>query len=262
MKGLYSIEALLTSQHNIPQNFISLYTHTSVPTPTFWSFSGTNYDFDKVQAKRLEKDIQISLVHDHDTDRARNDFLEGRLSRRSSSAEILSVSLDQSLDDVLATSEDPHKPSAGSHHRRSSSTATYEDIKMKSSPSFEATIPSPPLPTTEPLVDVRIIDFAHSTHKGLDDPVVYAGPDHGFLFGLENMIAILKGIERDHGWDVLEYHCNVFMWFSQASLFHKKKAIALWILIHKQWNIVPGHYNAINKNTKMYLQMLPNAMQL
>ena len=107
--------------------------------------------------------------------------------------------LDQSLDDVLATSEDPHKLSVGSHHRRSSSTATYEDIKMKSSPSFEATVPSPPLLTTEPLVDVRIIDFAHSTHKGLDDPVVYSGPDHGFLFGLENMIALLKGIERDHG---------------------------------------------------------------
>jgi inositol-hexakisphosphate kinase len=51
----------------------------------------------------------------------------------------------------------------------------------------------------EPLVDVRIIDFAHSTHKDLDDPVVYSGPDSGFLFGLENMIALLKGIERDQG---------------------------------------------------------------
>jgi len=109
------------------------------------------------------------------------------------------VLLDQSLDDVLATSEDPNKSSVGLHHRRTSSTATYEDIKVKSSPSFEATIPSPLLPMTEPLVDVRIIDFAHSTHKGLDDPVIYSGPDHGFLFGLENMIAILKGIERDHG---------------------------------------------------------------
>lgn len=161
--------------------------------------SSTNYDFDKVQAKSLEKDSQMSLVNDHDTDCARNYVMEGRLSRRSSSAEALSMSLDQSLDDVLATSEDPHKSSVGSHHRRSSSTATYEDIKMKSSSSFEATAPSSPLPTTEPLVDVRIIDFAHSTHKDLDDPVVYSGPDHGFLFGLENMIALLKGIERDHG---------------------------------------------------------------
>ena len=76
---------------------------------------------------------------------------------------------------------------------------------------------------TEPLVDVRIIDFAHSTHKGLDDPVIYSGPDHGFLFGLENMIAILKGIERDHGWDILGYRCCIFMSFSQAPLFHKKR---------------------------------------
>ena len=227
MKAIYSIETLLTTcqvtQHNIPQNLISFYTHTSVPALTFWSFSGTNFDFDKVQAKSLEKDSQISLVHDHDTDCARSDFLGGRLSRRSSSAETLSLLLDQSLDDVLATSEDPNKSSVGSHHRRSSSTATYEDIKVKSSPSFEATVPSPLLPTTEPLVDVRIIDFAHSTHKDLDDPVVYSGPDHGFLFGLENMIALLKGIERDHGWDILGYHCNIFMSFIQAPFFHKKR---------------------------------------
>jgi hypothetical protein len=107
--------------------------------------------------------------------------------------------LDQSVDDFLGASEDPHKSSAQSHHRRSSSTATYEDIKVNSSPSYEASVPSSPLLTPEPLVDVRIIDFAHSTHKGLDDPVVYSGPDRGFLFGLENMIALLKGIERDHG---------------------------------------------------------------
>ncbi|KAF4527415.1 hypothetical protein B566_EDAN015314, partial [Ephemera danica] len=38
----------------------------------------------------------------------------------------------------------------------------------------------------EPLVDVRIIDFAHSTHKSLGDPIQYTGPDQGFLFGIEN----------------------------------------------------------------------------
>ena len=63
----------------------------------------------------------------------------------------------------------------------------------------------PPSPTLfgvvvpEPLVDVRIIDFAHSTHRGLSDPVSYTGPDSGFIFGLENMISILKNIERDYG---------------------------------------------------------------
>lgn len=52
--------------------------------------------------------------------------------------------------------------------------------------------------TDDPLVDVRIIDFAHSTHKGLGDSVMYSGPDRGFLFGLENLIGLLKGIEREY----------------------------------------------------------------
>ena len=109
--------------------------------------------------------------------------------------------LDQSLDEFISATEESQKSPASLHLRRSSSTATYEEVKINKSPSYESSVPSSPLPSLapEPLVDVRIIDFAHSTHKGLDDPVVYSGPDRGFLFGLENMIALLKGIERDHG---------------------------------------------------------------
>lgn len=51
----------------------------------------------------------------------------------------------------------------------------------------------------EPNVDVKMIDFAHSTHKALDDPIVYSGPDRGFLFGLEKLINMLKAIESDYG---------------------------------------------------------------
>jgi inositol-hexakisphosphate kinase len=50
----------------------------------------------------------------------------------------------------------------------------------------------------EPLTDVRIIDFAHSTHGNMPDAFLYTGSDHGFLFGLENMIAILKTLHRDY----------------------------------------------------------------
>nr|XP_040572371.1 inositol hexakisphosphate kinase 1-like isoform X2 [Lepeophtheirus salmonis] len=46
----------------------------------------------------------------------------------------------------------------------------------------------------ENVVDVRIIDFAHSTHKGLKDTVHYEGPDQGFIFGLNNFIDILERI--------------------------------------------------------------------
>lgn len=41
-------------------------------------------------------------------------------------------------------------------------------------------------------VDVRMIDFAHSTHRGLKDSTLHEGPDRGFLFGLDNFIAILN----------------------------------------------------------------------
>ncbi|XP_054286312.1 inositol hexakisphosphate kinase 1-like isoform X2 [Macrosteles quadrilineatus] len=49
----------------------------------------------------------------------------------------------------------------------------------------------------EPLTDVRIIDFAHSTHATMDDKVIYSGPDNGFLLGLNNMIQLLKSILAD-----------------------------------------------------------------
>lgn len=184
-------------QHSV---FI-LFTHIFVLSQTFCCFLGTVYDFDKARVKSLQQDSQVSLsTHDHDEGLMRNDCMGGRLSRRSSSAETLSAMLDQSFDCFLSAPENSHKSPTGTYHRRSSSTATCEDIKVNSPSSFEATsVPSSPLLTPEPLVDVRIIDFAHSTHKGLGDPVLYSGPDRGFLFGLENMIALLKGIDRDHG---------------------------------------------------------------
>jgi len=46
----------------------------------------------------------------------------------------------------------------------------------------------------EPLTDVRIIDFAHSTHATMEDKVLYSGPDSGFLLGLNNMIQLFKSI--------------------------------------------------------------------
>uniref|UniRef100_A0A2D4J652 Kinase n=1 Tax=Micrurus lemniscatus lemniscatus TaxID=129467 RepID=A0A2D4J652_MICLE len=49
----------------------------------------------------------------------------------------------------------------------------------------------------QPKVDVRMIDFAHSTFKGFrDDPTVHDGPDMGYVFGLESLINII-GQMRD-----------------------------------------------------------------
>ncbi|XP_044300213.1 inositol hexakisphosphate kinase 3 isoform X2 [Varanus komodoensis] len=48
---------------------------------------------------------------------------------------------------------------------------------------------------SHPKVDVRMIDFAHTTYKGSQyDQTVYDGPDHGYIFGLENLIKIIQSI--------------------------------------------------------------------
>ena len=49
------------------------------------------------------------------------------------------------------------------------------------------------------LVDLRLIDFAHSTHRGLHDSCVHQGPDQGLLFGLDSFVNILKEIEQTVG---------------------------------------------------------------
>ncbi|XP_066951440.1 inositol hexakisphosphate kinase 1 [Macrobrachium rosenbergii] len=46
----------------------------------------------------------------------------------------------------------------------------------------------------KPRVDIRLIDFAHSTHKGMGDSKVYSGPDEGITLGLENLIKIFQDI--------------------------------------------------------------------
>jgi len=49
------------------------------------------------------------------------------------------------------------------------------------------------------IVDLRIIDFAHSTHEGMRDATLHVGPDGGFVFGLNNFIEILGDIKAHNG---------------------------------------------------------------
>ena len=53
--------------------------------------------------------------------------------------------------------------------------------------------------SNQDLVDVRLIDFAHSTHRGLNDSCVHDGPDQGLLFGLNSFVNLLLEIERTAG---------------------------------------------------------------
>ncbi|KAI1890346.1 hypothetical protein AGOR_G00152790 [Albula goreensis] len=57
----------------------------------------------------------------------------------------------------------------------------------------------PPHSAPPPSVDVRMIDFAHSTFKGFrDDQTVHDGPDRGYVFGLESLIKILESIREEN----------------------------------------------------------------
>ncbi|XP_064422184.1 inositol hexakisphosphate kinase 1 isoform X2 [Latimeria chalumnae] len=68
--------------------------------------------------------------------------------------------------------------------------STHQD---PSSPSADSS------PCHPPKVDVRMIDFAHSTFKGFrDDETVHDGPDRGYIFGLESLINILEEIQDEN----------------------------------------------------------------
>ena len=49
--------------------------------------------------------------------------------------------------------------------------------------------------------DIRMIDFAHSTHKGLRDQAIHQGPDLGFIQGLRSLVSILEQIMQKHHQD-------------------------------------------------------------
>ena len=49
------------------------------------------------------------------------------------------------------------------------------------------------------LVDVRMIDFAHTTHSGFrDDVVVHEGPDTDYMWGLQNLINMFLQMQREN----------------------------------------------------------------
>lgn len=47
-------------------------------------------------------------------------------------------------------------------------------------------------------VDVRMIDFAHTTYGGFSGDRMHSGPDTGYLFGLKNLIRILVEIQEEY----------------------------------------------------------------
>ncbi|XP_029358085.1 inositol hexakisphosphate kinase 1 [Echeneis naucrates] len=77
---------------------------------------------------------------------------------------------------------------------------SHPDSSSHSSPGLISFPPPPtPPPNQPPLVDVRMIDFAHSTFKGFrGDTAVHDGPDRGYVFGLESLVKILESLRDDN----------------------------------------------------------------
>lgn len=48
------------------------------------------------------------------------------------------------------------------------------------------------------VVDVRMIDFAHSTHSCYYDKISYKGFDEGYLRGMSTLVDIFEGMQRNY----------------------------------------------------------------
>lgn len=73
-----------------------------------------------------------------------------------------------------------------------------KQVDMSLPGSLQDTSSTEPL-ALQPKVDVRMIDFAHSTFKGFrDDPTVHDGPDMGYVFGLESLVNIMEQMRDEN----------------------------------------------------------------
>ncbi|KAG8435938.1 hypothetical protein GDO86_007149 [Hymenochirus boettgeri] len=91
--------------------------------------------------------------------------------------EVDEVSMDSDPEDLEDLSEESSDESAGAY--------AYKPSKRKLAAST---------------ADVRMIDFAHTTCKFYgEDSIVHEGQDTGYIFGLQNLIAIIKEIRDENG---------------------------------------------------------------
>lgn len=79
----------------------------------------------------------------------------------------------------------PHSPSTSSDESSSGGSSGVSQARLSRSD------------PCSPMVDVRMIDFAHTTCRYYQgDSVVYEGLDSGYLFGLQNLITIISELEN------------------------------------------------------------------
>lgn len=88
---------------------------------------------------------------------------------------------------------------------RQSHSATEREIEHEDSDSNTSSVSEGDQPSNSHYlhhglisnVDVKMIDFAHSTHSGFQgDKAIHKGPDKGYLLGLENLIKMFNEIHE------------------------------------------------------------------
>lgn len=88
--------------------------------------------------------------------------------------------------------DDPvHLPVLFQHHQIEDAADLTPIVDHQEQPSKRCRLE----PSPDELVDVRMIDFAHTTFSGyLGDGLVHWGPDNGYLLGLDSLTKILNEI--------------------------------------------------------------------
>lgn len=114
--------------------------------------------------------------------------------------DIVVVEEEEEEDEVAGVLDFPHSPSTASGSSNSCSSSSSSSTSTCGNPVKSRRCLSHSDPRS-PVVDVRMIDFAHTTcrHYG-EDSVVHEGQDSGYIFGLQNLITIISQLE-DHSTD-------------------------------------------------------------
>ena len=73
----------------------------------------------------------------------------------------------------------------GFHHRISTSKSHHSTIQNRIGGALDFEV-------ARKSVDIRMIDFAHSTHRGYNDAVQYNGPDEGYMLGVSSLVACFE----------------------------------------------------------------------
>ncbi|CAL4106510.1 unnamed protein product, partial [Meganyctiphanes norvegica] len=91
-----------------------------------------------------------------------------------------------------------HSPVGGKHNSGGGGKAPREQREATADPPYNHTKHRHRTRARKPRVDIRLIDFAHATHKGMGDAKIYHGADEGIILGLDSLIKIFNDIRETY----------------------------------------------------------------